>query len=76
MMVIDSHLDLSWNALNWNRDLRSSVEDIRRVEAGMQGAAPRRQHRFIPGDAPGGNGHMSGDGFGALDDAQRNIAGL
>lgn len=35
MILIDSHLDLSWNALNWNRDLTQSVADIRRAEAGM-----------------------------------------
>jgi membrane dipeptidase len=35
MLLIDSHLDLSWNALNWNRDLTQSVAEIRRSEAGM-----------------------------------------
>src|SRR5260370_35937849 len=35
MLVIDSHLDLSYNALNWNRDLRLSVAEIRRSEDGM-----------------------------------------
>jgi membrane dipeptidase len=35
MMIIDSHLDLSWNALNWQRDLTKSIEEIRRSEAGM-----------------------------------------
>jgi membrane dipeptidase len=35
MIVIDSHLDLSWNALNWCRDLALPVEEIRRAEAGM-----------------------------------------
>jgi membrane dipeptidase len=35
MIVFDSHLDLAWNALNWNRDLRLPVERIRRAEAGM-----------------------------------------
>ncbi|MGH9434542.1 MAG: dipeptidase [Terriglobia bacterium] len=35
MIVIDAHLDLSWNALNWNRDLTLPVEEIRRLEAGM-----------------------------------------
>jgi hypothetical protein len=38
MILIDSHLDLSWNALNWNRDLRFCVEEIRRAEVGMQEA--------------------------------------
>ncbi|MHB8654843.1 MAG: dipeptidase [Terriglobia bacterium] len=35
MLVVDSHLDLAWNALNWNRDLRLPIEAIRRAEAGM-----------------------------------------
>jgi membrane dipeptidase len=28
MFIVDAHLDLSMNALEWNRDLRSSIEDI------------------------------------------------
>lgn len=35
MIVVDSHLDLAWNALGWNRDLTQPVEEIRRAEAGM-----------------------------------------
>jgi membrane dipeptidase len=35
MLVFDSHLDLSWNALGWNRDLRRSVAEIRAAESGM-----------------------------------------
>jgi membrane dipeptidase len=34
-LIFDSHLDLSMNALEWNRDLRWSVEEIRRSESGM-----------------------------------------
>jgi len=37
MMLIDAHLDLSYNALNWNRNLRLSVAEIRRGEAGVAG---------------------------------------
>ncbi|MEM7655856.1 MAG: membrane dipeptidase [Bacteroidota bacterium] len=33
MFIIDAHLDLSMNALEWNRDLRQSVADIRSREA-------------------------------------------
>jgi membrane dipeptidase len=32
MLIIDAHLDLAWNALDWNRDLRLPVEQIRRRE--------------------------------------------
>src|ERR1035441_7284389 len=35
MIIIDSHLDLAWNALSWNRDLTQSVHAIRKVETGM-----------------------------------------
>ena len=35
MIVIDAHLDLSWNALNWNRDLNMTVSEMRSLEAGM-----------------------------------------
>jgi len=35
MIIIDSHLDLAWSALNWNRDLTKSVAEIRQSEAGM-----------------------------------------
>jgi len=31
-LVFDAHLDLAWNALDWNRDLRLSAADIRRRE--------------------------------------------
>src|SRR3712207_5721070 len=32
MLIIDAHLDLSWNALQWNRDLKRSVHTIRTQE--------------------------------------------
>lgn len=35
MFIIDAHLDLSMNAMEWNRDLRSSVFDIRKREEGL-----------------------------------------
>ena len=35
-MIIDSHLDLSWCALNWKRDLTKTIEEIRRTEAGSK----------------------------------------
>ena len=33
-LIVDAHLDLSMNALEWNRDLTKSVFDIRAREAG------------------------------------------
>jgi membrane dipeptidase len=37
MLLIDAHLDLSLNAVNWNRDLTRTVAEIRRSEIGMPG---------------------------------------
>src|SRR6185437_1751749 len=39
MFIVDAHLDLAWNALDWNRDLLLPVADIRRreCELGMTG---------------------------------------
>jgi membrane dipeptidase len=35
MLIFDAHLDLAWNAIDWNRDLLQPVADIRRQEAGL-----------------------------------------
>jgi membrane dipeptidase len=35
MFTIDAHLDLSMNAMEWNRDLRKTVDQIRESEQGM-----------------------------------------
>lgn len=37
MLIIDTHLDLAWNALQWNRDLLRSVYTIRTQEVGTRG---------------------------------------
>jgi membrane dipeptidase len=34
-LIFDGHLDLAMNALEWNRDLRWFIEEIRRSEEGM-----------------------------------------
>lgn len=34
-LIVDGHLDLSMNALEWNRDLRWTIEEIRKSEDGM-----------------------------------------
>ena len=39
MLIADAHLDLSWNALQWNRDLRQSVYTIRTLEQKVEGKA-------------------------------------
>lgn len=40
-LLIDSHLDLAWNALSFNRDQTESVEQINRREASMTDSAAR-----------------------------------
>jgi membrane dipeptidase len=42
MLMIDSHLDLAMNALDWNRDLEVGVAETRRREAGMTEAGRGR----------------------------------
>ena len=48
MIIVDSHLDLAWNALNWNRDLTRSVPEIRSSEAGMVGQGRGRNTVSFP----------------------------
>lgn len=38
MLIFDAHLDLAWNALQWNRNLLDSVATIRTKESRMSGA--------------------------------------
>ena len=35
MFIIDAHLDLAMNAMEWNRDLRQPLDEIRKREKGM-----------------------------------------
>jgi membrane dipeptidase len=35
MLIVDAHLDLSMNAMEWNRDLRQPIHAIREREKGM-----------------------------------------
>lgn len=37
MLAFDAHLDLAWNAIDWNRDLLQSVAEIRRRELSETG---------------------------------------
>jgi membrane dipeptidase len=38
MYIIDAHLDLAWNALQWNRNIQQSVYTIRTQESHLTGA--------------------------------------
>ena len=35
MLIIDAHLDLAMNAIEWNRDLQQSIQHIREKEKDM-----------------------------------------
>ena len=35
MLIFDAHLDLAMNAMEWNRDLRQDLHELRRRESGM-----------------------------------------
>ena len=39
MLVFDAHLDLAWNAIDWNRDLLLPVAKIREMEHGCNTVA-------------------------------------
>jgi membrane dipeptidase len=44
MFIFDAHLDLSMNALEWNRDLTWTVEEIRKSEVGMTDKPDREKN--------------------------------
>lgn len=46
MFTIDAHLDLSMNAMEWNRDLRRPVPELRQREKGMTDK-PDRGHGTV-----------------------------
>jgi len=50
MLILDAHLDLAMNALEWNRDLTWPVENIRKSEAGMTDK-PDREKNTVSLDA-------------------------
>ena len=35
MLIIDSHIDIAHNAIEWDRDLLQNINQIRESEAGM-----------------------------------------
>ena len=39
-LIFDAHLDMAWNALEWNRDLMKPVAEIREFESHFEGIIP------------------------------------
>jgi len=50
MFIFDAHLDLSMNAMEWNRDLTLPVSEIRKREVGMDDK-PDREKNMVSLDA-------------------------
>lgn len=48
MLIFDAHLDLAWNALEWNRDLTQTVDEIRRFEQQFPGCVPGDATTTLP----------------------------
>lgn len=40
MLIFDAHLDMAWNALEWNRDLMKPVRENREFESHFEGINP------------------------------------
>ena len=47
MWIFDAHLDLALNGVDWNRDLRQSVEDIRAQETALQMTEKGRRNNTL-----------------------------
>ena len=41
MFIVDAHLDLAWNAIEWNRDLQQPIQDINSREKGLNDKSGR-----------------------------------
>ncbi len=54
-LIVDAHLDLSMNALEWNRDLRWTVPEIRDSERGMTDRPDRGRGTVSFGEMRRGN---------------------
>lgn len=48
MLIFDAHLDVAWNAIDWNRDYEQPLESIRQAEAGMSGKGRGRNTVCFP----------------------------
>lgn len=58
MLIFDAHLDLAWNAVEWNRNLELTVAEIREFESNFDG--------IIPGDCTVSFPEMTRGGIGIV----------
>lgn len=47
MLIFDAHLDLALNAIDWNRDMRLDLEDLRAQERDLRMEDPGRCHSTL-----------------------------
>jgi membrane dipeptidase len=50
-LIFDAHLDLSMNAMEWNRDIRLPLVELRRRELGMTDK-PDDECCYLPAKKP------------------------
>jgi membrane dipeptidase len=55
MFIVDAHLDLAMNAMEWNRDLREPVHTLRKREEGMSDKPDRAKGVVALPELRGGN---------------------
>ena len=58
MFILDAHLDLAMNALEWNRDLTWSLERIRRRELTMSDKKDRANNTLCFPELQIGRAHV------------------
>ncbi len=74
--IIDAHLDLSMNALEWNRDLRWSVDEINESEEGMTDKPDRgNATTTLPELRKGNVGIVVATQIGRVVDKNKNLPG-
>ena len=56
-MIFDAHLDMAWNACDYNRNLMLPVAEIRQFEKHLEGAFPGPNTVSWPELRRGGVGH-------------------
>ena len=47
MLIFDAHLDLAFNAVDWNRDLRMHIAEMRGLESNLKMTDPGRRNNTV-----------------------------
>ncbi len=76
MFIIDAHLDLAMNALEWNRDYRQPVAAIRTSERGMTDKVDRGNNVVsLPALRRGGSGLVVATQIGRVNTSEHHLPG-